>query len=130
MLSEVRACGRNVLVIHHDAVVLEDLCETLREAHGSIRVDRATSLSPHDIHAPAYDAALIEVSGNETTLCDAGDRLSNVARRVVWITDDFHPAPDATPFRAHLKQPFRTEDVTAALRAAGFFASRGEAPQA
>jgi hypothetical protein len=130
MHSDIRARRLKVLVVHHDAVVLEDLCETLRAAQGTVLVDRASSFLPREMEASDYDAALIEVSGNETAFSDLGDRLAKLLRRVVWITDDFHPAPEAPTFRADLRQPFRTEDVTAALCAAGLFPTGDRAPQA
>jgi hypothetical protein len=128
MAHGAQAHRLNVLVVHHDAVVLEDLCETLSESAGEAVVDRAEILLPGEIGGKIYDAALIEVSRNATAFEEAFDALSGALGLVVWITDDMHPAPDAPLRRASLRQPFRTEDVTAALRAAGVVRP-GPAPQ-
>lgn len=121
MTHDVQAHRLTVLVVHHDAVVLEDLCETLAETSVETVVDRADVLLPGAIDGKVYDAALIEVSRNATAFEDAGGALAGALNRVVWITDDLHPAPPAPLVSASLRQPFRTEDVTAALRAAGLF---------
>lgn len=119
MSSNPRVNRVRVLVVHHDMIVLQDLCETLGDVAIEAIVDRAESLSPEQVVVQKYDAALIEVSRNAETLNRAQDRLTKTLKRVVWITDDMHPAPEMPKTRASLRQPFRTEDVTAALKAAG-----------
>ena len=114
-----RCNALRILVVHHDAVVLEDLCETLTESAGDTVVERAYALRPEEIRGKSYDAALIEASRNARTFRDASRTLSQALTRVVWITDDVNPAPDAPGQSSVLRQPFRTEDVTAALKAAG-----------
>ncbi|MEM8849264.1 MAG: hypothetical protein AAGE03_04430 [Pseudomonadota bacterium] len=108
-----------VLVVHHDMIVLQDLCETLNETAIEAVVDRAETLMPDHVVGRSYDAALIEVSRNAETLTRAQDHLAKSLKRVVWITDDMYAAPEGPAQHASLRQPFRTEDVTAALKAAG-----------
>lgn len=119
MSVDCRGNRLRILVVHHDAVVREDLCETLSETARDVLVERADALRPRDIKGTSYDAALIEVSRNAGAFRQASGALSTVLSRVVWITDDLHPAPDAPQHRWVLRQPFRTRDVSAALRAAG-----------
>jgi len=121
MTHDAQANGLTFLVVHHDAIVLEDLCETLAETAVEAVVDRADVLLPGDIGGKVYDAALIEVSRNATAFEEARCALAGALNRVVWITDDLNPAPSAPQLSTSLQQPFRTEDVTAALRAAGLF---------
>lgn len=119
MSFDIRAGGLKILVVHHDAIVVEDLCETLADTARSARVDRAADLSPASFGEKSYDAALIEVSRNHSAFEVEFDRLSRALGRIVWITDDLHPVPASHRLGASLRQPFRTEDVQAALRIAG-----------
>ncbi|AHM05137.1 hypothetical protein roselon_02839 [Roseibacterium elongatum DSM 19469] len=119
MSLDAQAQSLRLLVVHHDLIVLEDLCETLAETGSAALVDRADTLRPDDLDGQCYDAALIEVSRNATAYETAFQTLSKALARVIWITDDMHPAPETPLVRTSLRQPFRTEDVTTALEAAG-----------
>lgn len=130
MTHHAQPSGLRFLVVHHDLIVMDDLCETLAQTARPAVIDRATGLSPSDIAEKSYDAALIEASRNASAFEGASRSLSRRLERVVWITDDMNPTPELPPLRASLRQPFRTEDVMAALLAAGLSAPGRASPKA
>ncbi|MFW5654112.1 MAG: hypothetical protein ACOCYW_00505 [Roseicyclus sp.] len=108
-----------MLVVHGTPLVAEDLRETLLSA-GATEVELALVL-PDTPPPVRYDMCFLSVPSD--AIFDHGllDRAGRVASHVVLVTGFLHAASDLPPHVSILSEPFRQEDVLAAM-----LASRGE----
>lgn len=108
--------GRRMLVVHDTPLVAEDLREMLMSA-GIGHVELASAL-PDDTPARPFDACLLSVSAEGIGESRFFEKAAGIAAHIVLIVGFLSARPELPPQFSILFEPFREEDVLAALSAA------------
>lgn len=107
---------RRMLVVHETPLVAEDLREMLMSA-GAIEVELAPML-PEAPPSRPFDTCFLSVSSKALSEPGLFEGMTRVAAHVVLIMGFLHAKPDLPPHFSILSEPFRDEDVLAALQTA------------
>jgi hypothetical protein len=104
-----------MLVVHGTPLVAEDLRETLMSV-GVADVQLAPVL-PDDPPAERFDTCFLSLPSLGTSESGLLERAARIAAHVVLIVGFLQVKPELPPHFSVLSEPFRAEDVLAAMQA-------------